>query len=280
MRRELRVLWNGLILLLLLSVSLTACGGGAAPAVGVPTAGPPPKVGTIKVGVSPDWEPWESLDKDTQKPVGFDVDLMNTIAKEAGFQVEFVQAPFDKLLDGVGKDYDAAIGALLIDDARSNAVAFSNPYQNTGLVLVMPMINRALWGIADVAGKKAGALAGSPGEAEINKVDPKALVTFQTNAEMFKDLSSSQRTLDSIVTDYLTAAQEIARTPDALKNGPPFTDAKLGIAVAKSRPDVLAAINAGLKLATDNYLVKDEVNQWLSVPPEKRPAGFVFHSGR
>ena len=123
-------------------------------------------------------------------------------------------------------------------------------------------------------------MAGSAGEAEINKVDPKALVTFQTNAEMFKDLSSSQRTLDAIVTDYLTAAQEIARTPDALKNGPPLTDAKLGIAVAKSRPDVLAAINAGLKSAADNYLVKDEVNQWLSVPPEKRPAGFVFHGGR
>ena len=280
MRRESHKLWNGLALLLLLSVGLSACGGKQAAPDVTPTAGPPPQVGTIKVGISPDWEPWESLDKDTQKPVGFDVDLMNTVAKEAGFQVEFVQVPFDKLLDGVGKDYDAAIGALLIDDARSAKVAFSNPYQNTGLVLVMPMINRALWGMADVARKKAGALAGSAGEAEIKKVDPKALVTFQTNDEMFKDLASAQRDLDVIVSDYLTASQEIARTTDALKNGPPFTDAKLGIAVAKSRPDVLAAINAGLKSATDNYLVKDVVNKWLAVPPDKRPAGFVFQPGR
>ena len=133
MRREFRMLWNGLILLLLLSVSLSACDGGAAPGVATPAAEPPPQVGTIKVGISPDWEPWELLDRDTQKPVGFDVDLMNTVAKEAGFQVEFVQVPFDKLLDGVGKDYDAAIGALLIDDARSNAVAFSIPIRTRAL---------------------------------------------------------------------------------------------------------------------------------------------------
>ena len=128
-------------------------------------------------------------------------------------------------------------------------------------------------------GQEGRGIGGLAGKAEINKVDPKALVTFQTNAEMFKDLSSSQRTLDAIVTDYLTAAQEIARTPDALKNGPPFTDAQLGIAVAKSRPDVLAAINAGLKSAADNYLVKDEVNQWLSVPPRAGPPGSSSTAG-
>ena len=93
------------------------------------------------MGISPDSRPWESLDRDTQKPVGFDVDLMNTIAKEAGFQVEFVQVPFDKLLDGVGKDYDAAIGALLIDDERSARVDFSNLYTSGGMVIVITMRN-------------------------------------------------------------------------------------------------------------------------------------------
>ena len=263
----------------LVTLLLAACGARGTAFV-VPAAGPPPQVGTIRVGISPDWEPWESLDKDTQKPVGFDVDLMNTIAKEAGFQVEFVQVPFDKLLDGVGKDYDAAIGALLIDDARSARVDFSNPYTNGGMVIVITMRNDAVRGMPDLAGKKAGALASSGGEAEINKVDPKALVSFESVPSMFAALAAEPREIDALVIDYFTAVQEIARTPEALKTSPPFTDAKIAIAVAKSRPDVLAAINAGLKSAADNYLVKDEVNQWLSVPPEKRPAGFVFHGGR
>ena len=279
MRQQARVRWAALAVVLVVSSLLAGCGGAATPAA-PPTVGPPPQVGTVKVGVAPDWEPWESLDKGTQQLAGFDIDLMKTIAKEAGFQVEFVQVPFDKLLGGVGNDYDVAIGALSINDTRLATVAFSNPYQNVGLVLVMPMINRSLWGMADITGKKAGALAGSPGEAEIKKVDPTAVVTFQNNADMFKDLASSQRTLDVIVTDYLTAVQQFALTPDALKNGPPFTDAKLGISVAKSRPDLLAAVNAGLKSATDNYLVKDIVNQWLSVAPDKRPAGFVFNGAR
>ncbi len=47
-----------------------------------------------------------------------------------------------------------------------------------------------------------------------------------------------------------------------------------------SRPDILAAINAGLKSAQDNYLVKNIITDWLAVPPDRRPEGFVLHEGR
>ncbi len=59
-------------------------------------------------------------------------------AKEAGFEVKSVQAPFDALLDGVGTEHDAAISAFLVTDERACKVTFSDDYQKMGLVLVVP----------------------------------------------------------------------------------------------------------------------------------------------
>lgn len=265
-------------ILFLLGGVATQCGGGAD--TEPEATEPPAAVGTVRVGASPDWEPWEFVDPETQELSGFDIDLMNVIAEEAEFEVEFVRVPFEELLEGVGSDYEVAISALLITDERATDVAFSDDYLKTGLVIVVPSWNRAVWGIADVAGKKGGAIAGSLAADEITKVDASALVLFEDYDTMFAALSADERTLDVIVTDYLTATEYMAKTPGVLKSTAAFTGEKLGIAVDKSRSDILAAINSGLNFADDNYLVKDIITDWLAVPPEERPDGFVLNGGR
>ena len=265
-------------ILFLLGGLATQCGGGADAEPEATEA--PAAVGTVRVGVSPDWEPWEFIDPETQELSGFDVDLMNVIAREAGFEVEYVRVPFDSLLDGVGSDYEVAISALLITDERAADVDFSDGYVKTGLVIVVPSWNRAVWGMADVAGKKGGAIASSRAADEIVAVDPSALVPFEDYDSMFAALSAEERNLDVIVTDYLTATEYMAKTPGVLKNTAAFTGESLGIAVDPSRSDILAAINGGLNLADNHYLLKDVITDWLAVPPEERPEGFVLHGGR
>ncbi|MFC2030933.1 substrate-binding periplasmic protein [Chloroflexota bacterium] len=267
-----------ILILLLVGGLTTGCGGGAETEPGATET--PVSVGTVRVGVSPDWEPWEFVDPETQELAGFDIDLMDVIAKEAGFEVEYVQVPFDNLLEGVGSDYEVAISALLITDERASDVAFSDDYLKPGLVIVVPSWNRAVWGISDVAGKKGGAIAGSPAADEITKVDASALVPFEDYDSMFSALAADERTLDVIVTDYLTATEYMAKTPGVLKSTAGFTGEKLGIAVDESRSDILEAINSGLNFADDNYLVKNIITDWLAVPPEERSDGFVLNGGR
>jgi ABC-type amino acid transport substrate-binding protein len=272
----LSVLWLNLVLVLLCGL-VAGCGGGESEpeATEAPVA-----VGTVKVGVSPDWEPWEFVDPETRELTGFDIDLMKVIAKEAEFDVEFVQVPFESLLAGVGEEYEVAISALLVTDERAADVAFSDAYIKPGLVLVVPSWNRAVWGISDVAGKKAGAISGSRGADEISSVDPAALVPFDDFESMFAALAADERTLDVIVTDYLTATEYMAKTPGVLKATAAFTTESLGIAVDPSRTDILTAINSGLNLADDHYLLKDVITDWLAVAPEDRPEDFVLNGGR
>ena len=269
-------LWPIPVLILVCGL-LTGCGGGESEpeATEAPVA-----VGTVRVGVSPGWEPWEFIDPETSELAGFDIDLIKIIAEESEFELEFVQVPFESLLAGLGEEYDAAISALLITEERAAEVAFSDAYVKPGLVLVVPSWNRAVWGISDVAGKKAGAITGTRGADEITAVDPAALVPFEDIESMFAALAAEERTLDVIVTDYLTATEYMAKTPGVLKSTAAFTTESLGIAVDPSRADILAAINSGLNLADDHYLLKNVIVDWLAVAPEDRPEGFVLNGGR
>lgn len=83
----------------------------------------------IKIGTSADYPPYESIDSKTGEIVGFDIDLMNAIAKEAGFEVEYVSVDFNRIFPGLENDeYDAIISALTITDERKEHYDFSDSY--------------------------------------------------------------------------------------------------------------------------------------------------------
>lgn len=84
--------------------------------------------GTIVVGTSADYEPWEYKDADDNF-VGVDMEIMREIAKRMGVEVEFQDLGFDTLVAAVqeGK-VDAAIAAMASTDDRKEQVDFSMVY--------------------------------------------------------------------------------------------------------------------------------------------------------
>ena len=48
--------------------------------------------GELKVGTTGDWDPMTMKDPATNKYKGFDIDVMNELAKDMGVKVEFVPA--------------------------------------------------------------------------------------------------------------------------------------------------------------------------------------------
>ena len=83
--------------------------------------------GIIKVGTCADFAPFEYMEND--KILGFDIDLMNYIAARIGYDVEFVNMPFDKLIPSVvNGEVDCAISAITATDERESVVDFTRPY--------------------------------------------------------------------------------------------------------------------------------------------------------
>lgn len=59
-------------LIILASLVLTACGQ---------------KTSAVKVATDATFPPFETIDEQTKQPVGFDIEMMEAVAKEAGFKL-------------------------------------------------------------------------------------------------------------------------------------------------------------------------------------------------
>ncbi len=84
--------------------------------------------GTLIVGTSADYPPYESVDA-AGAFVGFDMDLIREVGKRMGLQVEIKDMSFDALIAAVQeKKVDAVIAAMQYSPERDEKVDFSIPY--------------------------------------------------------------------------------------------------------------------------------------------------------
>jgi len=58
-------------------------------------------IGVLKVGTTGDWDPMTMKDPATNKYKGFDIDVMNELAKDMGVKVKFVPAEWKTIVSGI-----------------------------------------------------------------------------------------------------------------------------------------------------------------------------------
>ncbi len=240
-----------------------------------------PKVEKIVVGTNAEYPPFESVD-DSGNIVGFDIDLMNAIAKNAGFKVEFVNTRWDGIFVALASgEFDAVISAATITDERKKTVDFSAPYFNAGQILAVK-VGSDIKSVDDLSGKRVGVQLGTTGDIWASENTDAEVVRYDEITLAFQALA--QGDIDAIINDAPTSADIIKANPEmgVTLVGDPFTQEFYGIAVSKNRPEVLAAINQGLATvrATGEY---DEIyNKWFGLPQEAEavvPAGEVEENG-
>ena len=78
----------------------------------IPMHAYPDEKRTVAIGTNAEYAPFEYLDSNGDL-TGFDIDLMNAIAKEAGFEVKWVDLPFDSLLGSIEAGDIEAIAASI-----------------------------------------------------------------------------------------------------------------------------------------------------------------------
>ena len=116
------------------------------------------KSGTIIVATEGQYAPFNFFEG--SKLSGFEVDLMEAVAKKMGLKIEWKTLGFDALLTGLGQDrWDLVIASHGITDERAKAVTFTNPHYCSGGAIVTK--NAALRTAKDLAGKVLAVQTGS-----------------------------------------------------------------------------------------------------------------------
>ncbi len=231
--------------------------------LGLALAGCAPKKQVVTVATDATWPPFESVNEETKKLEGFDIELMEAIAKEAGFEVKWVNVSWDPLLAGMATGtYDAAIAVMTITPERAEKWLFSDPYYDAGQLVAVQIGNTDINGPADLAGKTAGAQIGTTGAMEIEKIQGATLKNYDDIGQAFMDLMNGQ--IDAVVADSPLVYGYVGKNSDKIKAvGKVFTNEQYGIAVKKGADDLLAKINKGLKAVKDRGLLEELDNKWV-----------------
>lgn len=93
-----------------------------------------PDLGGRKVAVVTEnaYPPLQFVDPKTGKPMGWEYDAMNEIAKRLNFKVEYLNTSWDAMIQSVSDNqYQIGMTGITINDERKQKVDFSDPYMRS-----------------------------------------------------------------------------------------------------------------------------------------------------
>lgn len=237
----------------------------------------PAAIGAITVGVNAGFEPFVFIDQNGDM-VGFDIDLMNALSRAGGFELGFVDAPFDTIFDQLAAgEFDAAISAITITGARKEKVDFTAPYFESGQASVAYFnAGQGLAVRADdlaIAGRdsltadvKVGVKQGTTGAEFVSTETPAQATAYPESDAALQALSAGE--VDAVVVDIPVIVNFIKANPGAgIKIvGGPITEEQYGIAVRKDKPEVLAALDAALEQVRADGSYDVIFQRWFGAP--------------
>jgi polar amino acid transport system substrate-binding protein len=244
-------------------LGLTGCGGGASTGKLVTT-------GQLTVGSDTSFPPFESMNGDVAE--GFDVDLMNAIAKEMGIsKVVFKTEIFDTLIPTLkaGGKFDVIASGMTIKAERELEIDFSDPYFDSNQSIAMKT-GGTYAAPADMSGKKVGVQSGTTGEswATENLVPAGAtLVPFKDAVQAFSALQAGN--VDAVVNDLPVTAEMVKDTSKGLAMIAQIpTGEQYGFGVSKDNPELKSAINAALAKVKSSGEYDTIYTKWFGVAPQ------------
>jgi ABC-type amino acid transport substrate-binding protein len=255
-----------LLAMLIASLLIAACGGAATTPTEAPAAEPAAAPLKIKVGTNAEYRPFEFVDENGAV-VGFDIDLMNAIAKAAGFEVEFVNTRWDGIFVALAQgEFDAVQSAATITDERKQTVNFSDPYFLAGQGLAVKQ-GSPIAGLADIDGKRVGVQLGTTGDIWASENTGAEVVRFDEITLAMQALANGD--VDAVLNDAPVSADIIKANPELglVMLSEIYTSEEYGIAVNKDRAAVLEAINRGLAAVRASGEYDTIYEKWFGMKP-------------
>ncbi|MEU6808575.1 transporter substrate-binding domain-containing protein [Streptomyces sp. NPDC046831] len=210
------------------------------------------------------------------KVQGFDVALIDLVAKDLGVKQQILDTPFENFKTGAflnSGECDLAAAGMTITEERKKNVDFSDPYFNATQAVLVDK-KSGITSLADVKakGRKLGAQAQTTGEEYVKGkgYDP---VSFESSDAVLNGLRTGQ--VQAVVIDYPVvqgwlkdkANAGAFKVVDSLNTGEQY-----GFTVKKGNTKLRTAINKAIADAKADGTYKKLYEQWIGPYDESAAA--------
>ena len=211
----------------------------------------------LRVGTTGDWDPMSMKDPATNKYKGFDIDVMNELAKDMGVKVKFVPTDWKTIVSGITADrYDIST-SVTKTPKRAEVAGFTITYYKYGTVPLVLKKNLKKFSTWDSLNNKNVTIATTLGTSQEEKAKeffPKSkLKSVEAPARDFQEVLAGRA--DGNITSSTEANKlvikysQLAIVPDGEKN-----------------PAFLA-----MMVAKNDKVWNDYVSEWIK---NKKASGF------
>ena len=220
--------------------------------------------GTLKVGTTGDWNPMTMKDPATNSYTGYDIDVMNELAKDLEVEVEFVPTDWKTLVNGVTSGKYNITGSASVSPSRAKVAGYSDSYFSLATVPLILKKNADRfkdWTDLDKADVSVAATLGTTQEKQVKQFFPNANhVIVEAPARDFQEVLAGRA--DAHITSNVEAYKLIAQYPDMM-------------IVPVSAPKAPTPI--AMLMPQDDQVWINYVNTWIAL---KRERGFFDELAR
>lgn len=283
-----RLTLGRMALLVSLALLAAACGGDS----DEPGAGSGDGAGnenggeTLTIGATLDISPYAFVDEGGD-PVGMEVDMVNAMADELGYEIEYEQVPFEQVFVGLGAERYRFVGAAVIFitceriSGAEGDLEFTVPFYGDDIAIVVPADKvEEITSLEDLEGMTVGHDAkGSTGDALTRAFLKDNPGLFEQ--EYFENIADSslalqQGRIDAAVGSRIAYTDAIKNKPDlAVGESVPDSTFPVGL-VFRPGDELKDEFSSAIDALKENGTIAEIWEEWLGAPPpDDSPAANV-----
>ena len=184
------------------------------------------KNGELRVGTTGDWDPMTMKDPATNKYKGFDIDVMNELAKDMGVKIIFVPTEWKTIVSGITAGrYDIST-SVTKTPKRAEVAGFTNSYYKYGtvpLVLKKNLKKFSTWNSLNDKNITIATTLGTSQEEKAKEFFPKSkLQSVESPARDFQEVLAGRAdgniTSSTEANKLVITSPQLAIVPDGEKN--------------------------------------------------------------
>jgi polar amino acid transport system substrate-binding protein/glutamine transport system substrate-binding protein len=205
---------------------------------------------TIVVGADTTFPPFET--ETNGQVTGFDIDMINAIAKAENMTVSLKTLPFDGIIPSLqAGSIDAAVAGITIKKSRMQNVEFSDAYYKSGLSVLVKKDSE----IKSFDDLKGHVVATKKATSSVDYLTGHGIE--QDYIKQFQSIDAAYQALetggaDAVIFDNPVNVNFKAAHDNVQTVGPLLTGEYYGIAISKQKPELVEKINDGLAKIKQN----------------------------
>lgn len=220
-----------------------------------------PSKDTLLVGTNSEYAPFSFMENN--QIVGFDIDLIQEIAKVLGKPVEIQDMPFDALIPALQTGQLQIIASgITPTEKRARQVNFTKPYLKGDQLLIVSSAQAPLTTIDELTNKKVAVNEGFTADYYMSAIKGPQLVRFASPIESFMALMSgridalvaAENSIKPFLDHYGAQNFSVASIPD--------TTDEYALALSKKYPELVAQIQSAIDTLQENGTLDALKQKW------------------